>query len=82
MPYQKYDIKNGNIVGVYDDKSEENIGKQNSEVLRLFEINNKNHAFDSVNCVAYDIYRIPEKKNNKRHKQYQILKILRIQLSV
>ena len=65
VPYQKYDIKNGNIVGVYDDKSEENIGKQNSEVLRLFEINNKNHAFDSVNCVAYDIYRIPEKKNNK-----------------
>lgn len=50
---------------MYDDKSDENIGKQNSKVLRLFEINNKNHAFDSVNCVAYDIYRIPEKKNNK-----------------
>lgn len=65
LPYQKYDIRNGNIVGVYDDKSDENIGKQNSKVLKIFGINNKNHAFDSVNCVAYDIYRIPEKKNNK-----------------
>lgn len=65
VPYQKYVIKDGLRVGVYESKSAENIGKQNSKILKQLGINNENHAFDSVNCVAVDIYRIAEKKKNK-----------------
>lgn len=50
--------------------------KGNNDPLTVIGVNNSNHAFSGVNCVAVDFYKFTNKKGKKEHLAVQIPKVI------